>query len=484
MRHEQTLNIRQGAQLALTTRLQQAIALLQLSTVELNQFIQDQCMENPLLSLQDDGCESDKETNLNVPDESASEWYYTESDGHIYSKTTSLSNFDSDNQMPLWRATLTLHDYISSQIRLKFSSKDDQIIAMEIMAQLNEDGLLEFNWRDELSIPKNIVYNDLDIDRILKVLQTLEPSGIFACSIIETLQLQLYAQYQQGLSPWDLDSIVLMLKAFQSLKTKPFDRVCKMFNIDSEDFQLFLVSLKQLQFRPSSAFDTNDTIVGIMPEVVVQKMRDGDITVRLNSATLPKVVINSEYYNELKKCVKKADELSYLREKFTKANWLMQALEKRTVTLLQVTAEIVQWQKDFLLGGEMRPMTLKDIALAAGVHESTVSRITTAKYIETPRGVFELKIFFVNIVGEQDGGSSSLEIQNAIRELLIDESKSRPLSDEDLVALLASKGMNVARRTVAKYRMLLGIGSSAERKRQYKMFHKACTKETFSKNIV
>lgn len=233
--------------------------------------------------------------------------------------------------------------------------------------------------------------------------------------------------------------------------------------------------LRHLQFRPAQAFVQDESIASVVHDVSARAQIDGTFAVALNMQNQPRVLVNSQYYNDIKGKVNRAEELNYLKEKFASANWLIQSLQKRAVTLLQVSSEIVHWQHDFFESSNnpLKPMTLKDIAEAAGVHESTVSRITTNKFIQTPRGMFELKALFVTSIGARSNtylsNTSSDEIQNAIKQIITEEQKNCPLSDEDLVGILQSKGLNVARRTIAKYRTILGIASSGDRKRHYAM---------------
>lgn len=485
MRNEQTLHIRQGTQLALTSRLQQAIGLLQLSTAELHQFVNDQLMENPLLSNADtlfDGNSSERDMPLSsfekdafgddgnaAPPDADFEWQSPYQGGI----NGSILHDGYFSVTPLWKSEISFYDHVQSQIRQKFPDPTDQKIADALWHFMDEDGFLDPHWQVMFSfddVPKNTTWSD--VKRVLSVLQTLDPVGIFAESVVDSLLVQMKAKRQDNLDDqtWSMDDVHYMMEAFKALQKQPFEKVCKQFNLDIATFQLFLKQLRQLEFRPAKAFKGEEAIMGISPDLRFYQDASGDVAVALNPSAVPKVILNSVYYHDLKQRVRKAEDIAYLKERLSAANWLVQALHKRTVTLLQVASEIAQWQKDFLLfGREMRPMTLKDIAQKAGVHESTVSRVTTAKYIETSRGIFELKNLFVNIGGAQDGTASSVEIQNVLRALILDESKDRPLSDEDLVSLIEARGMSVARRTIAKYRTLLGIGSSSERKRQYRM---------------
>jgi RNA polymerase sigma-54 factor len=459
MRHEQTLNVRQSTELSMTPRLQQAIALLQLSTVELNQYIEGQLLENPLLMQEDD---------LFTPN-SLSDNNYADNDDTDYINTPKPTerNTNDNDQTPLWKAKETLHDYLSAQIQIAFPHGGDRLIAAELMLHLNEDGLLDNEWTD---VAQQLNVKETDVERVLSILQTFDPPGLFARSIMETLALQLK---DKGIM--DPESVAPMLNAFQQLTHSTVEDVAKQAHISLDTFHAFLGHLRHLQFRPAQSYNQHDARTSITPDVRIITQSDGALSVMLNTVNLPRVLVNSQYYHDIKNKITRAEELNYVKEKFASANWLIQSLQKRAVTLLQVSSEIAHWQHDFFAAhnNPLKPMTLREIAEAAGVHESTVSRITTAKYIQTPRGLFELKALFTHAVGSKNSTSpkntssqtSSNEIQHVLRQIIAEECKTRPLSDEDLVQILQSKGLTVARRTIAKYRGLLGIASSSDRKR-------------------
>lgn len=454
MRHEQNISVRQTTELSMTPRLQQAIALLQLSTAELNAYVDQQLLENPLLlQEQDDSFDAPNDSND------------SDNDGSDTFDERSSASSDDANQTPLWKSHKTLGEYLIEQIHMALPDDVDQLIAFELMLHLNEDGLLDSDWVDVAEI---LDVTDGQIEYVLSILQTFDPPGIFARSVPEALKIQLIEK-----SSVDINQLDVMLHAFQQLERHDIVEVAKTAQINLNAFKEFLGQLRHLQFRPAHAFMQNDAVASITHDVRVVAQSDGTLAVALNFNNQPRVLVNSQYYNDIKGKVNRAEELTYLKEKFAAANWLIQSLQKRAVTLLQVSSEIVHWQQDFFASSHnaLKPMTLKEIADAAGVHESTVSRITTAKYIQTPRGMFELKSLFVSSVGAKDNSTntSSNEIQNALKQIIQEESKARPLSDEDLVGILQSKGLTVARRTIAKYRTILGIASSGDRKRHYAM---------------
>lgn len=452
IRHEQTLNVRQNTELSITPRLQQAIALLRLSTAELNQYVDQQLLENPLLMQADD---------ISLPGDTIDDDYDDGAVNDMFSHRV----VDGADQISMWNAKETLYDYLNAQIHVSFHDEIDRLIAAELMLHLDEDGFLDHEWVDVSSF---LGVSTVDVERVLAVLRTFDPPGLFARSVAETLTLQLN---EKGIMGTEMASS--MLEAFQKLQYHGIEDVAKQAKITLATFQDFLGHLRHLQFRPSHSFNQPNVLSNVVPDVRIVQQLDGEFAVVLSITNLSRVLVNSQYYHDVKGKIKRAEELSYLKEKFASANWLIQSLQKRAATLLQVSSEIVYWQRDFFASqrNPLKPMTLRDIADRSGVHESTVSRITTAKYIQTPRGLFELKSLFVSSVGNKNNEThtSSNEIQNALKQIIHDEPKNKPLSDEDLVGILQSNGVTVARRTVAKYRTFLGIPSSGERKRHNAM---------------
>ena len=461
MRHEQNITVRQTAELSMTPRLQQAIALLQLSTVELNAYVDQQLLENPLLLQEQDDSFDAKESDNSDDDANGD----GNDDGTEQFDRTNSSALDDANQTPLWKSHKTLGEYLIEQIHLALPDDVDQLIAFELMLHLDEDGFLDADWVDVAAV---LDVADAQVEYVLSILQTFDPPGIFARSVSESLKIQLIEK-----NCVDISQLDAMLDAFQQLNNSDMAEVAKNAQLNLNEFKEFLGQLRHLQFRPAHAFVQSDSVASITHDVRVTAQSDGSFAVALNFHNQPRVLVNSQYYNDIKGKINRAEELSYLKEKFASANWLIQSLQKRAVTLLQVSSEIVNWQQDFFAssGNPLKPMTLKEIAEAAGVHESTVSRVTTSKYIQTPRGMFELKSLFVSSVGARgdNTNTSSNEIQNALKQIIQEESKISPLSDEDLVGILQSKGLAVARRTIAKYRTILGIASSGDRKRHYAM---------------
>ena len=293
-------------------------------------------------------------------------------------------------------------------------------------------------------------------------MQDFEPSGIFARSLAECLKIQLKDMDR-------LDPVAeKVLNNLPLLGEKKFAELKKICRIDDEDLASVLADIKALNPKPAARYH-HDLTAYIIPDVFVRRKKDGSYLVELNNMSLPRVLINQQYYSEIKNKGNK-EERRYLKQQLGSAGFLVRALRQRAETILRVSEEIVKNQYDFFEKGIdfLRPMQLKNIAEQIEMHESTVSRVTTNKYMHTPLGLFELKYFFTNAAGSYigDEGTSTLTIKHKIKKMIEEEKADNILSDDKIVALLEQSGIKIARRTVAKYRDQLGIASSAARKKQ------------------
>ncbi|MBA4249533.1 MAG: RNA polymerase sigma-54 factor [Candidatus Puniceispirillum sp.] len=469
IRNEISLKLRQGSQLVLTTRLQQAIHLLQFSADELNDFVLNQVMENPLLELYEEGKTQTSESE----EEKFSDDYGNNGDAH---SNTSQQEYGLTSEKPLWNSPLSFHHFVTHQIYQTFNNERHQEIAFYFFHNLNEDGFLNSHWKNAYEIFKD---QEHDIDFVLTKLKNLEPIGIFAQDIYESFRIQIRLKDDYYANIYRDEQIQNYIAAFKLLQKMDLSSVCKQFTFKENDFIKFLKILKNLDFHPARNFENQfSDIQTRCPDIVISKNQYHDLDVRLNPQSLPKVIVNSSYFNELKKKFNSSDDLDYLKDKFYAANWLIQSLQKRAITMLKVSQAVAKIQNNFFCNvGPLVPMTLKDVSQLTDLHESTVSRISTSKTLDTPRGIMNLKSLFSNLVGNMASANSSIEIQNAIKDIVFEEPKDRPLSDEDLVELLNTKGFDIARRTVSKYRTILGIASSSQRKKIYRA-HASC--EIFS----
>ncbi len=465
IKNEISLKFHQGSQLVLTSRLQQAIHLLQFSADELNDFVLNQVTENPLLEFYEEGIPQTSETEGDF----FSDDYDDNRDPH---SKTSQQEYSSNAEKPLWNSPLSFHLFVTHQIYQTFNNERHQEIAFYFFHNLNEDGFLNSHWKNAYEIYKD---QESDIDFVLTKLKNLEPIGIFAQDIYESFKIQIRLKDDHHAQLYDDHQIQNYILGFKILQKMDLRSVCTQLHFKENDFIKFLKILKNLDFHPARNFENQfSDVQSRCPDIVISKNQQHSLDVRLNPQSLPKVIVNSAYFNELKKKFKPSDDLDYLKDKFYSANWLIQSLQKRAMTMLKVSQAIAEIQKNFFCNaGPLAPMTLKDVAMLTDLHESTVSRISTSKTLDTPRGIMNLKSLFCNLVGNIDSANSSIEIKNAIKDIVCEEPKDRPLSDEDLVELLNTKGFDIARRTVSKYRTILGIASSAQRKKIYKA-HASC----------
>lgn len=469
----QSLELKLGQRLALTPQLQQAIKLLQLSSMDLRQEMQEALEQNPLLEEADEyaeHAEEPSETAADPDDDANGEDYETAvlDDGyntagaeasyaHIRPATRSDAAFDIDQRNS---ATPSLKDHLTGQMGLTPFSATDQEIAAAIIDAINEDGYLCC----DLEEIKQSISVDAGLDEIEAVLhqvQNYEPLGVGARSLKECLCIQLRQQ------PAETEGLALASTIVEDhlecLGARDLDRLRKRTGSSEREVREAVDLIQKLNPRPgtSVASSTPDYVI---PDILVTRDHGG-WRVELNPHALPRIRVNDFYNNIAKdKC---ATDYQYIQSQLQEARWFVKSLENRNDTLLRVASEIVKRQEPFLEHGDaaMKPMVLSDISEALALHESTISRATTNKYMLTPRGVFELKYFFSSGLSTSGGDrTSATAIQSHIRRLIKEEPSSKPYSDSKLTQLLNKEGINVARRTVAKYREALNIPSSSHRK--------------------
>ncbi|MCP1313302.1 MULTISPECIES: RNA polymerase factor sigma-54 [unclassified Halomonas] len=464
-----SLQLRIGTQLTMTPQLQQAIALLQLSTLDLRQEIQQALDSNPLLEQEDEfGEQSVTETpesdwEESIPSELSidSEWSDTYQDMAAGSGASEGPDFDRQ------AAGQSLHGHLLWQLAMTDSSERDHAVAESLIDALDANGYLTQPLND---IREGLRAQGLEglslreVENVLLRLQQFEPTGVFARDLRECLMLQL------ATLPDDTPLLVparRLVRQFLEALGKDDKRLLKRrLGLDDEQLDDVIRLIRSLDPRPGSAFGaTNDSY--ITPDLVVRHDQEG-WHLELNPDALPRLRVQPDYASLIKRADKSQDN-QFLKDHLQEARWLIKSLSSRNDTLLRVGREIIARQIGFLEHGEeaMKPLILADIAEAVEMHESTISRVTTQKYIHTPRGVFELKYFFSSQVSGQDGGDShsSTAIRARLKKLIQEETPGKPLSDSRLVSLLEEGGINVARRTVAKYREAMGIPSSSERRR-------------------
>lgn len=482
------LDLRQSQSLVMTPQLQQAIKLLALSNLEIETFIGEALESNPLLEIEAAGPELPvaeetpdvRRTTLETSpvDQLVSEGRAAD-DRPLEIDQTALDR-DRDTGDGEWGAEIRigpasdggpdidergegakdlathLHDQIGAQAR------DPRLtfIARYLIDQLDEAGYLLVTLREvagELGVAL------AEAEAALALLQSLDPTGVGARSLGECLALQAIEADRHD------PCMARLLENLDLLARGELPRLKRMCGVDDEDFAEMLAELRSYDPKPGLRFNTGggDPVV---PDILLAPRSDGGWDISLNQATLPRLIVNRSYYVEMRGACADKGSRAWLSDKLADANWLIKALDQRQKTILKVASEIVTQQDGFFRHGvsHLRPLTLRTVADAIGMHESTISRVTSNKYLHCPRGTFELKYFFTSGVGSTDGegGASAEAVKAAIKALIDAEDPKAILSDDTLVDLLKAKGFDLARRTVAKYREAIGLGSSVQRRRQ------------------
>lgn len=485
-----SLELRQSQTLVMTQQLQQSIKLLQLSSTELVDFVAAEMEKNPLLSGGDnedeeaigsthDGKEPERsnddwesEEAFDAPssedflDTSEESWWGEESssrydgavdgrtiehDGDYYSPSDALDQRYSSEE--------SLREHVLAQIPLEITNPIEQRIAIYLADMLDDAGYLRENVRqiaDQLGIKES------ELEAVLAKLQRLDPVGVFARSLEECLRIQLEDIGELT------DAFKLLLPNLQLIGDGNLKGAAKAAHVSEEELAEMLDVIRSLNPRPGASF-SHERVETMIPDVLLKRLPAGAWQVELNQDALPKLILNRRYLAELSGQSTKRDEKKFLNEQLGHANWLIKALDQRANTMLAVASEIVRQQEDFFLHGihHLKPLTLKDVAANVKYHESTISRVTTNKFMVTPRGVFELKYFFSSSISSLNGGDqvSSRAVMHRIKEMVETEAGDKVLSDDDIAIALKEKGMDIARRTVVKYRKAMNIPSSVERRR-------------------
>ena len=501
-----SLQLKMGQSLTMTPQLQQAIRLLQLSTLDLQQEIQQALDSNPMLETsedEEDGEVSDTDRDNNEKDrndesatasdgDSAADNTWEESDwsaennssdaipddlpvdtawDDIYQSApapASRGDDDSDSDFESRSPTTeTLHDHLEWQLNLTPLSERDTAIAHALLDAVDNRGYLT---SDLAEIHSGLMDDEdedpveLDeVEAVLHRLQHLDPPGVFARDLQECLLIQLNQLPPD--TPW-LDKARLVITHYINLLgNRDYAQLLRRSRLKEDQLRDVLAVITSLNPHPGNALDRSEPDY-VIPDVIVRKDK-GRWRVELNPEIAPRIRVNASYASLIRRADSSADN-TYLRDQLQEAKWFIKSLQSRNETLLKVATRIVEHQQGFLDHGEesMKPLILSDIAQAVEMHESTISRVTTHKYMHTPRGIFELKYFFSSHVSTEEGGEcSSTAIRAMIRKLVAAETPKKPLSDSKIATMLGEQGIKVARRTVAKYREAMHIPPSNERKR-------------------
>lgn len=493
------LGLRQTTALVMTPKLQQAIRLLQLSNLELAAYVEEELAQNPLLEREEsagDEPAADAETFSDdedgEPRDSAdlaqSDRLPAEGDSPLDTEPNAMwdgepgearaeSGIESGDAFANWGSggdfdegesslerTLareaTLRDHLIGQMSLTIADAGDRLIATNLIDMVDESGYLA---GDPEEIAERLGVEKDRVERVLGVIQTFDPVGIAARSLAECLTMQL--KERNRFDP----AMAALIAHLDLLARRDLPALKRHCGIDDEDLRDMIAEIRALDPKPGLRYG-GQPATPIVPDVLVRHDRKNGWQVDLNPETLPRVLINRTYHSSIQATLRTKSERDYLAERLQAANWLTRALHQRATTILKVATEIIRRQQDFFARGvsALKPLTLRDIADAVGVHESTVSRVTSNKYMATPRGIFELKYFFTSsLPGSAGADSHSAEaVRFRIKELIEGETRDDVLSDDRIVETLAREGIEIARRTVAKYREALRIPSSAQRRRE------------------
>ena len=490
------LQLKQGQSLVMTPQLQQAIKLLQLSNIELSAFVEEQLESNPLLERGtgdenrrgEDAAPSESVTleamSVEAPAVSSSEMdapsHAMDSEASVadtqnqaadvggsvdWSKAGSGGSFNGSSEYDVVANTAaekSLWEHLTEQLAMLGLQNSDQLIAQHLIDNVDENGYLRASLMD---IADNLGVSENRVLSLVTQLQTFEPTGVFARSLQECLALQLRETDA-------LDTAMqALLDNLELLAKHDLSKLMKLCEVDKEELLARVKNLKALSPKPGLAYG-GEMAAAVEPDVYVRETPQGGWAVELNSDTLPRVLVDNRYYNEITALGGDEKTKEFMSECHANANWLVKSLDQRARTILKVSTEIIKQQDGFFAYGvdHMRPLNLKTVAEAIEMHESTVSRVTSNKFMSTPRGMFELKYFFTASIPSLGGGEahSAEAVRHKIKILLDEETADSIKSDDKLVDLLRAQGIDIARRTVAKYREALGIPSSVERRRIFK----------------
>ncbi len=479
---KQSLNLRLGQQLTMTPQLQQAIKLLQMSTLDLQQEIQQVLETNVMLEINDDDGKSSDDF-LPIPDKKAENTDSFTSEGSqdsipdelptdyswddVYESSTASGPVSTDNiEFESQRSNApSLQEHLLWQLELTHFSESDHAIAIAIIDSINEDGYLITTPEEIYEGLKN-QFDDLDFDEVNAVLhriQQFDPTGIAAVDLGDCLRLQLI-QLPASTAYRD-EALLVVTRHLKLLASQEQAKLLKKLEVTEHQLSEIVALIRTLDPKPGAKIQESESEY-IIPDVYISK-QNNQWQVNLNPDISPKLRINPFYSNLIKRADNSKDNV-FMKDHLQEAKWFIKNLHNRNDTLLRVARSIIEKQTGFLDHGSiaMKPMVLRDIAEELKLHESTISRVTTHKYMHTPNGIIEFKYFFSSHVSTKDGGEcSSTAIRSIIKELIDNENQSRPLSDSKIAEFLQAKGINVARRTIAKYREAMLIASSSQRKR-------------------
>ena len=505
------LDLRQSQSLVMTPQLQQAIKLLQFSSLDLIDYVEQELEVNPLLE-RDEGDQAENNDQLYDTEESLDDKSEKVVDGGLNdidfstpeSETEEIGgdldvdidnewNTDKTNEPNINQVSLeerafagsgssgatdfsgplpnleeimtnkpTLREYLHSQMVMSFSDPVERLIGAQIIDMLDESGYVS---GDIKQITESLECTIDLVEAVLFKLQKMDIPGLFARNLSECLALQL--KEIDRLDP----AMQTLLDNLGLLAVRDISTLVELCGVDAEDIADMFIEIKKLDPKPAQAFE-NTVMQPIIPDVIMTFSVGSGWIIELNSEALPKVLVNNRYFATISTATQSKEDKRYINDCYQSANWLVKSLHQRATTILKVSSEIVRQQEAFFSKGVqyLRPLVLRDIADAIDMHESTVSRVTSNKFISSPRGIFELKYFFTAAISSSSGDEtySSESVRYRIKSLIDNETIDEILSDDKIVNILKSQGIDVARRTVAKYREAMGLASSIQRRREKK----------------
>ncbi|AFM43418.1 RNA polymerase, sigma 54 subunit, RpoN/SigL [Desulfosporosinus acidiphilus SJ4] len=459
------LSLEQTQKLIMTPELRQAITILQLSALELSTYVEEQLLENPLLETQEETLDAKGDSENNSAEEHPIEdkwevdwhdYFHDQEENHI--RQERVTPDEKQRFDPFVAAAPTLQEYLLEQLHVQKISAS-LAVAEYIVGNLDDNGGLTLTLEDiarETQVTLEVA------EKALAAVQALDPLGVGARSLEECLRLQL------PLIPNCPTELPELLKHLEDLAAGRLQKIAHTMKLSITRVQELADLLRKLDPKPGVRFSGPGDVRYIVPDVVIEEV-GGEFIILVNDVTVPRLGINKTYREALSH-EGETDTRKFVEQKLNAAAWLIRSIEQRRLTLYKVANAIVKWQTDFLRHGiqYLKPLTLRDIAEEIGVHESTVSRATSHKYVQTPRGIYEFKFFFANGMGRGHNNDSNItteKIKLALREIISAENPKSPYSDQKLADLLKAKDMEISRRTVAKYRDELGIPTTTVRKR-------------------
>lgn len=448
MKLETSQGIFQKQSIVVSAQALQSLAVLQYSQEELQDYLRDEAERNPFIEL----------TEPAPLGGASSPGLLRSYERSLPSGASKASDFDA--VAALCDVKLSLYDHLRSQVRMTFSDPAEQLIAQEIVEAVDADGYFRRNLEE---MAETLGAEREQIEAVLKRVQGFEPAGIAARNLSECLLLQLS---ERGVMT---PALHILLQNLSLLGGFDYDRLVRLCGVSMDEVGAMLKLIRSCDPKPGRAFEI-DTTLPAMPDVMVSQKEDGSFTLSLTPQCLPKVLVKNDYFAELRSSSRGKEDRRFVTENMQNASWLVRNLDQRARTILKVATEIVAQQSAFLISGvsQLRPLSLLDVAQAVGVHESTVCRAIANKYMMTNRGMFELKFFFANGLSANNGGEdhATASVRHRIRQLVDAETAANVLSDDAIVSNLRREGIDIARRTVAKYRDMMSIPSSSQRRKR------------------